>query len=1238
MPFETIEEGIQKWRESVIAEYTHHETQIYIPLSTQDSFGEKRIDLEAEVNHFIRRENSKQVCVLYGEGGSGKSLFLQQYTGKLWREYQPGQVIPLFVSLVASKNPFNNIIEEILLSAGFSLEQIFEIKKKYFFVLIFDGYDEIHQLNNCYVSNKLSTWNAKTIISCRSHYLSNKINPNIYFAPFKGEREQSHLLQILTIFPFNRAQIETYISQMQNRGVETPSYNQLVKIPGLEDMIGTPLLLTMAVEAWPEILLGDQSSTQKVLYSKLVTEWFLRQEKKLMASGHITEDMPDQKPIFNRYCQALALTMHQHNLSKLDAKDERLAVFFENDLQTAMIRSACPPWHPSIATYFRMSDNRRFKVHEKPKVTQVRHIIKESAPVGKTPTGNMHLCSIVNDVVVLRLFADIVKADSSFKKRLFDIIESSKENPEFALGAANAISILVFAKINFSGMDFKKIRVPGANLQGMIAYKTQFDHADLSGCNLKNAYLAEACFDGTNLLEVQWGEIPGFHWQSGSVTSLLFSQDGQCLIAGGDQNAVIIYDIKKAQEIVRRSLPSRVVHLDLSPDGQFLLISCDSGFIQLYHIASCKTRDIVRHGYQFHAVSTPTSAIFHPTRKEIIFQSEDELMSVTFSDLMQLSEIENFLYVDEKICITKFQWSNDGKILAVFYQKVMTWATSRMPRTIELWDEPEKNLVGSLEGYDFCLSSDGRLIVTMQLPSDGNDFLEVYDIPNLSCIKKLYLNQRTDYRIFARRGASICLKIQVNKSGETILVTGHDNGLILLWNLSSSATTPFASLTGHAAPISALAFSYDKYSDLLASSTGRLEIIGNTKYNRIRFWDMKLCPNNSNVDHYTLVRNMLMYPQQQQLISAHEDGSIVQWSTEDGAFYEIISGLLPESNICIFKSTVYFLNDAHQLQCYDLETCRSSFINLMGYQHFSDKVGQISLAISSDGTRVAIADRDEKTSVFSLKTNTLLFTCDEKGVTHISFSSDQASQFIYLLGVKFFIVINAHTGKILYKPWQCVERWVGDIARFGTLTLHPLHPQQVIISDDHMSQHKNVGDAVFLDIKEKLCLNIFSNQKSAIRCSEFSPDGNYLLIGYCNGEIIVWEMKTYKAVYTLKSHTEQMTVPVCLLFINEKEFVVSRSNGTLQAWKLKYENPTSISLELMWLHGNDLSLYDCSFYEAKISDSARGLIKVKSGKLDRDETTITRTTAVSASAQHGVFSSRVLPKQASENAKLTNGF
>ena len=218
MPFDTIQQGIE-----ALQQHMHHECQVeegflYLPLfgkrfSSNEAAAE---DLANSMSDFISDANTKRVCALLGDGGSGKSVFLKQFTLKFLNGYASGKPIPLFISLPLLTDPLHAAIEETLRKIGFNEAQIAELKVNYLFVFILDGYDEIHQLQNLYVSNRLSEWNAKTIISCRSQYLYNKEHPNLYFMPLENERPQPHLLQTLYVAPFNQDQIKQYLGMAVN--------------------------------------------------------------------------------------------------------------------------------------------------------------------------------------------------------------------------------------------------------------------------------------------------------------------------------------------------------------------------------------------------------------------------------------------------------------------------------------------------------------------------------------------------------------------------------------------------------------------------------------------------------------------------------------------------------------------------------------------------------------------------------------------------------------------------------------------------------------------------------------------------------------------------------------------------------------------------------------------------------------------------------------------------------------
>ena len=81
MPFETIEQGIESLRTKTCASFRLEDNSLYIPLlGTSSSRSKDTTDLEISLRDFTSNMNPKRTCVLYGDGGSGKSSFLQQLT------------------------------------------------------------------------------------------------------------------------------------------------------------------------------------------------------------------------------------------------------------------------------------------------------------------------------------------------------------------------------------------------------------------------------------------------------------------------------------------------------------------------------------------------------------------------------------------------------------------------------------------------------------------------------------------------------------------------------------------------------------------------------------------------------------------------------------------------------------------------------------------------------------------------------------------------------------------------------------------------------------------------------------------------------------------------------------------------------------------------------------------------------------------------------------------------------
>ena len=124
--------------------------EIYIPLMSkpnlQDS-GEKLDPLEDRVISFLN--DKKEVMLILGDSGSGKSTYNRHLERKLWAEYQPGGAIPLFIALeTMGKLDENNIVRRTLAIYGFTEVEIQELKEHRRVILICDGYGECRQWIN----------------------------------------------------------------------------------------------------------------------------------------------------------------------------------------------------------------------------------------------------------------------------------------------------------------------------------------------------------------------------------------------------------------------------------------------------------------------------------------------------------------------------------------------------------------------------------------------------------------------------------------------------------------------------------------------------------------------------------------------------------------------------------------------------------------------------------------------------------------------------------------------------------------------------------------------------------------------------------------------------------------------------------------------------------------------------------------------------------------------------------
>ncbi len=951
--FTTIQEGIQAIQKQVLSD-TPPEHALYIPAqgkrttyATEDAF-----DLYPAVNEFLKFpvvstsdqkdskdqktqiiDNGRKVLLLLGDAGSGKSLFCQDLIARLWQSYKPGNPIPLFISLARLQDPIDNAIEETLTVYGFSAEQIATLKKEQQFIFVLDGYDEIHQFKNLYVTNKLNEWQARTIITCRSQYLYYLNDTDKYFMPFHGEKRQPQLLQQFYVAPFSEKEIVAYVKQYEKlnrqavvvdikdhksdiKGAETPKpvlYQQLISIPGLQSLVTTPFLLHLAAEALPDILVRykdskdqknteQQKLTQAALYDVFIERWFKRQELKLKTSKHIDEKAADPKPNFWKFCKELAVTMRTQNVTLINYTPEKVSKFasataqaklnpwkqfFSEEKDVELLRSACPIRklgpnqygfiHASLIEFFATR-----AMYEEVIAQQLPSVVisavapkdskDEKSFAVKTeqavqtnlislPQNTLYQSSITKQNNMIQFLADRVQESEVFKNKLFEAIEHSKKDERYAVGAANAITALNCAEINFNGMEFKGIKIPEANLSGSLCDRTNFQNADLRGVNFQKTWLRNADLSGANVAGIHFGEQP-------SIKPLFFggifsySPDGLWLAiadvdmsTGKEMGVITLYDIvtRAITCSFKGHTGSKISCLSWDARSERLASGSDDNTVRIWNITNGKELIcFAKHQSKINSVA------WNPSNSDRLASGSDD-KTVRIWDITQEKEQYCFDWHTEEI--TSICWDPKGERLACGSKDHSIW----------IWDVATGKVLSHLIEHSLAVTSVSWHGAGKWLASGSDDnTVRVWDVDSgkvLHC-----LTGHSD----GAHGWSGISSVAWDMKGEYLASAGADR-TVRLW--SAATGKEFRCLTGQTEYV--ICISWDNKNQCLASGS----------VDGIRIWEIAAGKELRTFNgHENYILDIALNVKHQQLASGSIDKSVRIWEAGTGKMLQCLLG------------------------------------------------------------------------------------------------------------------------------------------------------------------------------------------------------------------------------------------------------------------------------------------------------------------------------------------------------------
>ncbi len=1073
----------------------------------------------------------------------------------------PKKIIPLLIPLAAMTSPANNLIQAYLKQQGFSTQAIQKLKQEENQTLVFilDGYDEIAGIQNLYISNELDKWPAKVIISCRTEYLASLGKDyQSRFLPKGDEKESLKAFREIALLPFADEQIREYINkyiqQKNPDGWSDKDYWQLIeRIPNLKDLVRNPFLLTITIEVLPNLLEpGQEAATAQItridLYDQFVRQWFARAKQKLEAKQLAKDEKAAFEDLIHddfvqcgiQFAKDLAAAMYIHNAGNPVLEYSRFKdaswkqVFFGPGEDQKLLRQAWPLHrirnqyqfiHKSLLEYFMAravfepgtsaqlieeeessafqslaeaadnSTNLRLR-----RLSFESEIAKEEISANTENTSLLFKKNFASHPSVIHFLAERARKEPVFKAQLFDFIKYSKDETQgkdFRKAAANAITILIRAGVQFNGENLEGIQVPGADLSYGSFDHAQLQKTDLRNVNFQNAWLQAADLNGAKMEGVQFGEWPGLQ-QEDMVTVCTHSPDRKTFAVGLANGNISLYDASTWKK--RRSLNGHtdwVNSIVYSPNGEQIASASRDKTIRQWkaqtgqptHILSDHTNDV-------------TSVVYAPNGEQIASASRDKTIRVWNA---QTGTLELILLGHTNDVTSVMYSPNSQQIVSASRDK-----------TIRLWDTQTgesgpilgRHTIAS-EITSVAYSPDAQKIAS----ASRDNTIRLWDVQTGAI--ELTLEGHT----------SEITSVAYSPNAQHIASASRDN-TIRVWDVQTGVLVRI--LEGHTSDVTSVAYSPDAQ-----------HIASASRDKTIRLWDVQTGEHMHTLEGHTSdVTSVVYSPNARQIASASSDKTIRVWDVQTGVPVRTLEGHTSDVTSVAYSPDAQQIASASRdntIRVWDVQT---GAIELTLEGHTSEIT---SVVYSPDAQHIASASRDNMIQVWDAQTGELMHTLEghTSDVTSVVYSPD-AQQIVSASSDKTIRVWDARSGKF--------EHILGNHAREVTSALYSPTAQQIVsTSNDHTIR--------MWDAQTGALIHILRAHISDVTNAVYSPNGEQIASASRDKTIRLWDVQTGELMHTLEGHTSDVT---SVVYSPDAQQIASASrDNTIRLWNARTGEPTN---------------------------------------------------------------------------------
>ncbi|KAF9151131.1 hypothetical protein BGX20_005488, partial [Mortierella sp. AD010] len=606
-----------------------------------------------------------------------------------------------------------DLIAKRLKEVNFTENQILDLKLHREFILICDGYDESQQTQNLYTSNCLNQpgqWRAQMVISCRTEYIG--VEYKHCFQPTdRNNGGDTGQFQQAIISPFTKDQIQDYIGQYVSLKMSpwgSENYLQaLEQIPNLQDLMKNPFLLKISLE----------------LYDEFVAQWIDRSKIRLMEM----KLSPSDKAAFKRmtdsglqqqgiaYLKELVTAIYEHQdgnpvvqySEHVDQRTWKEAFFSDKDgchllrevipltrngNQYRFIHKSLLEYGLSLAVFGPSQRNEEAEVvssESRRGSTSSVLSFENSSWTGRTVTADdqsllespLGKKNIVGEQSVLQFLTERAQQEPV----LHSLIERSKTDKDARIAAANAITILVRAGVQFNNADLRNIQIPGADLSFGMFDSAQLEGADLRKVNLRNVWMRQANLRGAQMKGVQFGELPFLKEDSWVVCSA-YSPDGKTHAVGLKDGSISLYETSNWNRMQRlKGHSDEVKSLSFSVTSDRIASGSSDSTVRLWDVDTGKCV----HTLQGHSDQV-NSVMYSPKGDQIASGSHD--CTVRVWD------------VDTGECVHTLQGHSGGINCVVYSPKGDRISSGSDDKSVKLWNVESWHCQATVLGFSNGIS------------------------------------------------------------------------------------------------------------------------------------------------------------------------------------------------------------------------------------------------------------------------------------------------------------------------------------------------------------------------------------------------------------------------------------------------------------------------------------------------------------------------------------------------------